>query len=296
MLLLTPTRLKDYDITWLYGPLRTESDRSLGIHSCSPASSTRISKPNPFLNKPILKKRSTSEIMLQKSLLALSLVKQAVAAVQVQGGREAGRREKPGIRQATSDCVAFPFSLRIMRRENLNLLPSVFSSRLASSGTGKEKHIHFNEKVEQFISLEIKGGEDGEPDSYAIQDYFSSDSGDGAIMMKRTNSKWGLPLISISQGKPWANLSADSKTIAMLPSTTLKCGGETLQLLETAVKHSNGQPLGIIISCKERMVVTREQLQNLHTSGSSSSHNICLSGMSTEKTKTSWPRKVHWGK
>jgi hypothetical protein len=296
VLLLTPTRLKDCDVTWLYGPLRTGSDRSLRIRSGSPASSTRISQSNTFLNKSILKTRSTSEIMLQRSLLASSLVKQTVAAVEVQGFREAGRRrDQPGIRQATSDCVAFPFSLRRMSRENLSLLPSVVSSGLASLGTGQGKHIHFNELVEQCISLEMKGGEDKEPDPYAIQNYDSSDSDHGAIMMKRTYSKWGLPLISSRQGKP-ANSSADSKTIAVLPSTTLKCGGKALPPLETAVKHNNGQLLSVITSFKESMIVTRERLQNLHTSGSSSSLNSCLSGMPTKKTKTSWPRKVHLGK
>jgi hypothetical protein len=130
--------------------------------------------------------------MLQRSLLALSLVKQAEAADLVQGFHEAGRRrDQPVIKQATSDCVTFPFSLRRMSRENPSLLPSVFSSGLASPGTGEGMHIHFNEQVEQCISLEMKGGEDEEPDSYAIQDYDSSDLDDTAIMMKRTNSKWG---------------------------------------------------------------------------------------------------------
>lgn len=289
--------LKDCDVTWLYGPLQTGSDKSLKIRSCSPASSTRISKSNPFLNKkPILKKRSTSEIMLQRSLFGSSQVKQAVAAVQVQGFREAGRRrDQPDIRQATSDCVIFPFSLRRMSRENPSLLPSVFSSGLASPGSGEAKHIHFNEQVEQYISLEMKGGEEEEPDSYAIHDYDGSDSDDGAIMIKRTNSKWGLPLISRKQGAPWASFSADSKTIAVLPHTTLKCGEKALPLLETAVMHNNGQPLSVVASSKEIIAVTRDRLQNLHIPGSSSSLNSCLSGMPTKNTKTSWPRKADLG-
>jgi hypothetical protein len=128
--------------------------------------------------------------MLQRSLFGSSQVKQAVAAVQVQGFCEARRRrDQPSIRQATSDYVIFPFSLRRMSRKNPSLLPSVFSSGLASPSTGEEKHIHFNKQVEQYISLEVKGGEDEEPDSYAIHDYDSSDSDDGAIMIKRTNSK-----------------------------------------------------------------------------------------------------------
>jgi hypothetical protein len=141
VLLLTFTRLKDSDVTWLYGPLQPGSDKTLKIRSCSPASSTRISKSNPFLNKkPILKKRSTSEIMLQRSLFGSSQVKQAIAAVQVQGFHEARRRrDQPGMRQATSDFVIFPFSLRRMSRENPSLLPSLLSLGLTSPGTAEDK-------------------------------------------------------------------------------------------------------------------------------------------------------------
>jgi hypothetical protein len=233
--------------------------------------------------------------MLQRSLFASSLVKQAVVAVQVQGFHEAGRRrDRPSIRQATSDCVAFPFSLRRMSWENPSLLPSVLSSGLASPDIGEGKNIHFNEQVEQCISLEMKGGEVEEPDSYAIQDYDNSDSDDGAIMMKRTNSKWGLQLISSRQGKPPANPSADCKTIAVLPSTTLKCGGKAIPPLETAVKHNIGQPPSAVACCKESMVVTRERLQNLHTPGSSSSLNSCLSDIPTKKAKTSGLGRTIW--
>jgi hypothetical protein len=297
MLLLTFTRLKDCDVTWLYGPLQTGSDKSLKLRSCSPASSTGISKSNPFLNKkPILKKRNMSEIMLQRSLFGSSRVKQAIATVQVQGFREAGRRRvQPGIRQATSDCVMFPFSSRRMSRENPNLLPSVFSSGLASLGTGEEKHIHFNERVQQYISLEMNGVGDEEPDSYGSHDYDDSDSGDGVIIMKRTNSQWRLPLISMIQGAHWASTSADSKTIAMLPPTTLKCGEKALPPLEIAVMHNNGQPVSAVASSKESVAVTRDRLQNLHIPGSSSSLNSCLSGMPTKNSKTSWPRKAELG-
>jgi hypothetical protein len=83
-----------------------------------------------------------------------------------------------------------------MNRETPSLLLSVFSSKLASASTWEGKHIHFNEQVEQYISLKMKSGEDEEPESYAIQDYDSSVSGDGAIIIKRTNYRWELPLIS----------------------------------------------------------------------------------------------------
>src|ERR1700712_2430501 len=115
--------------------------------SSSPAGSSRLSKSNSFLNKkPILKKRSMSEIMLQRSLSASSLLKQAAAAVQAQ------QCERPGIGRATSDYVSFAFSTRRPSRENTSLLSSISSSGLASPGTGEKKHIHFNEQVEQCIA------------------------------------------------------------------------------------------------------------------------------------------------
>ena len=80
-----------------------------------------------------------------------------------------------------------------------------------------EKHIHFNEQVEQCIALEMKGEDDEEADSYAIHDDYDSDSDDGAIMMKRSNSKRKLPMLSKRSTTPRNSFSTDSKTIAMLP-------------------------------------------------------------------------------
>lgn len=176
-------RLKDCDVTWLYGPLQTGAERSLRMPSTSPTSSSRISKSNSFLNKkPILKKRSMSEIMLQRSLSSSSLLKQAAAAVQAQ--QSDGGLDRPEIGRATSDYVSFRFSSRRMSRENTSRLSSVSSSSLASPGTGEKKHIHFNEQVEQCIALEMKGDDDDDADTYAIHNY-DSDSDDGGIMMKK---------------------------------------------------------------------------------------------------------------
>jgi hypothetical protein len=160
-----------------------------------------------------------SEIMLQKSLSALSLLKQAAAAVQAQQSER--RSDRPLMGRTTSDYVAFPFSSRRRSRENTSVLSSVSSSGLASPNTC-EKHIHFNEQVEQCIALEMKGEDDEEADSYAISDDYDSDSDDGALMMKRSNSKRKFPMLSKRSATPRNSFSTDSKTIAMLPSTTLK--------------------------------------------------------------------------
>jgi hypothetical protein len=222
---LTSIRLKDCDVTWLYGPLQTGSGKSLHQTSTSPSSSSRISKSNSFLNKkPILKKRSMSEIMLQRSLSSSSLLKQAAAAVQAQQSEAYGGLGRPMMGRATSD-YAYPLSSRRLSRENTSMLSSISSSGLQSPG--EKKHIHFNEQVEQCIALEMKGDDDDEAEAYAVHGYDDSDSDDGGIMMKRSNSKRKLPPLHKKRTTPRQSFSTESKTIAMLPSTTLKYRADT---------------------------------------------------------------------
>ena len=124
--------------------------------------------------------------------------------------------------------------------------------------TGEQIHIHFNEQVEQCIALEIDGDKDGELDSSS----------------RKATSR--------------ASLSVDSKTIAILPSTTLKNEEYVLEPLETAVKHNNffpgdyledhntnmdWQSPNAFANSKDSMVVTQERLQNLQTPISSPSLN-----------------------
>lgn len=305
-------------MTWLYGPLQTGSEKSLHLPSTSSVGSSRISKSNSFLNKkPILKKRSMSEIMLQRSLSSSSLLKQAAAAVQAQqsGGMGLGR---PSLGRRTSDYT-IPFSSRRLSRENTSMLSSISSSGLASPGTGEKKHIHFNEQVEQCIALEMKGDDEEEPDSYAMHHYDDSDSDDGGIMMKRSNSKRKLPPLHSRRTTPRQSFSAESKTIAMLPSTTLKYRADTPEPPETAMKHSNGfwngsklspspsqetlrpskpstrmllgddeddddedmnwQPPSAFANRKDSVAATQERFQTLNTSGSTSSLNGEPTGM-----------------
>jgi hypothetical protein len=165
-----------------------------------------------------------SETMLQRSLSASSLVKQAAAEVQGQQLRAAGRGYgRSGMGAATSDCVTFPSF-----------------STLASSGPGEEKHIHFDEQVKQCIALEVKGDEDEELDSYTILDDDDSDLDDGAVTMQRTHSKWGLPFVLSRKSAPTGNFCAERITIAMLPSTALKYREDTLPL-ETIAKHNSAK-------------------------------------------------------
>ncbi|KAK3330213.1 hypothetical protein B0H66DRAFT_597756 [Apodospora peruviana] len=228
--------LKDCDVTWLYGPLQTGTKNLNPIYT--ELNSARMSKTNSFVNKkPILKKRSMSELMLQRSLSASSLVKQAAAAVQAQqieGGKRIAKR--PGLERATTDYIAFPFSSRGLSNDGTSLFPSSVSSGLISPNSGR-KHIHFNEQVVQCIAVDVKGDDEDEDADTQRFDY-GSDSDDGAIMMKRTTSK-RRPILKKTKSQSGGG---ESKTIAMLPSTTLKYREDTPEPTESAMKHSTGVP------------------------------------------------------
>ncbi|KAI0553757.1 hypothetical protein F4679DRAFT_435207 [Xylaria curta] len=227
--------LKDCDVTWLYGPLQTRQSTML---SNSPErSSSTLSRSDSFVHKkPILKKRSMSEIMLQRSISSSSLLKQAAAAVQAQQ-KGATRSSRPILHRAHTDIVTFPFSKRRRSRANTSLLPSTATSGLISPAT-ERKHIHFDEQVKQCIAVEIKGDddEDDEAESYRWR-CDDSDSDDDAIMMKTT--KTGKKPIYLRK-KTVPNNNNESKTIAMLPSTTLKYREDSPAPPDTAIKHSTG--------------------------------------------------------
>ncbi|CAK7232790.1 protein phosphatase regulator [Sporothrix bragantina] len=234
--------LKDCDVTWLYGPLQTGH---VTLVPGQVADSVELTKSNSFLashKKPILKKRSMSEIMLQRSLSASSLIKQAAAAVQAQQKDSGARRmSRPRLDRAHTDYVTFPFSSRHYSTGPSSMLPSTSSSGIVSPST-ERRHIHFNEQVEQCIAVEIKGDDDDDSTMAARYNY-DSDSDDGAIMMKRTTSKPRMQRRRSSHAHP-----NESKTIAMLPSTTLKYREDTPDLPGTgstgsAMKHSYRSPI-----------------------------------------------------
>ena len=217
-------RLKDCDVTWLYGPLQRGSvepprDEQPG--------SSYLSQSASFLDKkPILKKRSMSEVMLQQSLSAASLLKQATAAVQAQQSLAARR---PIITRGSTDSPAFVIAP--MSPEN-SLVGSSETSGITSPNTEK-RHIHFNEQVEQCIAVDVKGDDD-EHASF-VPTYDESESDDGIVMtISRRRHVKSMP-------KKSALKNAEPKTIASLPSTTLKYR-DYLGPRETAMKHSYRSP------------------------------------------------------
>ncbi|KAL9563902.1 hypothetical protein ACKAV7_011937 [Fusarium commune] len=220
-------RLKDCDVTWLYGPLQSGSKNLHPTHIES--SSVSLSKADSLINlnkKPILKKRSMYEVMLQRSLSTASLLEQATAAVKAQKTR--------GILQlhlgrSSTDYFAYPFASYRLGGENSSVTPSVKSSRIISSSF-ERKHVHFNEQVEQCIAVEAKYDKDMVDDHYG----FDSDLDDGVMIKRVKTKKRPISRHKTLKSKP----AAEGKTIAMLPSTTLKYRENTPEPRQTAMKHS----------------------------------------------------------
>lgn len=217
--------LKDVDVTWLYGPLQPASNRFCSQQNSEPVS--RLSKTNSFVNgvkKPILKKRSMSEAMLQKSLSSSSLVQQAAESVQAQqttGVTLDLRRPRPIIGRATPDFPTSSTMSRGLAWEGTDYFSSKSTSGLHTPDHGEKKHIRFDDKVEQCIAVECKDADDEEDDynhnPWAKYQENDSSSDEGVVMMKRSRRKKPL-----SRTASTTSMSTDNKTIAKLPSTTLK--------------------------------------------------------------------------
>lgn len=225
-------------MTWLYGPLQTAPNRTYSQHASEPVS--RLSKNNSFLNKkPILKKRSVSEVMLQKSISASSLVKQAAAAVQAQQANSLNRiRDRPIMGRAASDFVTSSIPSRTISRDTTDYFSSRSTSGLQTPDHGERRHIRFDDNVEQCIAVDCKDGDyddDEENDNWAVHDDDDDSSDDGVIMMKRSRRKRPL-----SRTNSRSSFSGESKTIAKLPSTTLKYRTESPDVTNQPLAHSLG--------------------------------------------------------
>ncbi|KAI4139791.1 MAG: hypothetical protein L6R39_006113 [Caloplaca ligustica] len=224
--------MKDHDVTWLYGPLQGGTGKPFNIGS-TPATNDS-SRSNSFTSKkPILKKRSLSELMLQRSLSSSTLIQQATDALQAQ---QPGQRvrDRPILgERALSDFVtsSYPETPSTPSHEGgTSTQPSTSASGRHTPCT--KRHIHFNDKVEQCIAI------NGEPErcKFGKVVHDDSDSEDDMLMMKsvanRTNSK--------KPSTPRNSFGTESKTIAMLPSTTLKYRGDTPDPIKQQEKQKDG--------------------------------------------------------
>jgi hypothetical protein len=162
-----------------------------------------------------------SEIMLQKSISTSSLVKQATAALEAQRSIR-----YPG--EGYPDSYFCEYVTPIVPSQ-FDSSTTTGSSSLATpssnlnSPTTEKRHIRWDNKVEQCIAVDVKDGdeEDDEVDTYNAVDSSSSED-EGLVMMKPSKRRANLSRTS-SRG----SFGSESKTIAMLPSTTLKDRPET---------------------------------------------------------------------
>ncbi|PVH92751.1 hypothetical protein DM02DRAFT_575302, partial [Periconia macrospinosa] len=207
----------------LYSPLQPSTNRHISHHASELVS--RLPKSNSFLaKKPILKKRSMSEVMLQKSISTSLLVNQAAAGVQAQQATIVnfdGRRRRPFVGRATaSNFMLIP--TRTISGDTIDYFSSQSTSGLRRPGEGDKKHIRFDKKVEQCIAVECKGVDEDDEEDFdhnPLAKYRDDDSSsdEGVVMMKQSTRKRPL-----SRTSSKTSISGENKTTAKLEPTTLK--------------------------------------------------------------------------
>ncbi|PLB48565.1 hypothetical protein P170DRAFT_359333 [Aspergillus steynii IBT 23096] len=207
--------LKDCDVTWLYGPLKTFSAGKKPTTSPPPSC---FETPTFYVDKkPILKKRTASETILQRSLSQHTLLQHAGAILKAQ--EAALSRNRPSVHHYAAKIgpgfkASDEFSVGSLADTPTN----------TSSGTGspsERRHIHFNDEVVQCIAVEAKGDEDESEWQTPVGDELVAE--EGVVMMKQI-----IPQVSDAEKNALrTSSSGDNKTIAPLPSTTLKYRGDT---------------------------------------------------------------------
>ena len=212
--------LKDCDVTWLYGPLQTGPTN---LTSTTPPPS-RLSHSSSFISKkPILKKKSASAVILERSRSQHSLLQRAGEIIRVQQSSPAlGGR--PGFRRATSEFSLATYSGSSAANTPAETdVPDFTGTR--SSFTFPEpqtpvdcKHVNFNDEVRQVQAVDSDDDDKVPVDESAFE---SDEDDDGGLMMAPSRSR------SSKNGTPRGSFGNESKTIMPLPSTTLKYRTDT---------------------------------------------------------------------
>ncbi|KAH6675185.1 hypothetical protein B0J14DRAFT_653374 [Halenospora varia] len=233
--------LKDSDVTWLYGPLQTYSDRSSTSHTA--VAGIGISKLDPLLNKkPILKRRSALEIMLQLSLYTSTSLNPLVS-----------------------------------RQNRGNEFLPVTPSREEPSAANAKRQIHFRDKVEQFVVVDIEDdGDESIGGVYAAAD--DNSLNDGLLTMKEL-PKWNA-LNQYNRNDSQISSSAKRRAIAILPSTTLGCQEDVPELVEvTTEQGSDWLYLALSQGTLQSLEPTTETLLGGHDEGEDKGDNVVVPGL-----------------
>ncbi|KAF2227977.1 hypothetical protein BDZ85DRAFT_287145 [Elsinoe ampelina] len=222
--------LKESDVTWLYGPLQPATSHPI-THATPEKSPNHTCSQTSFAKKPILKKRSMSEVMLQRSLSANSLVKQAAASVQAQQSTPTIRPTATLLRGASD----FNTSLQsqTISRDQLDYFSTISSSGGNTPSEGPKRHIRFDDKVEQCIAIDCKDQDQYDDDSSEDEsDSDSESSDDGVLTMRKPRRR--RPTVGRRNGS--RSSSSSAKIIEKLPDTTLKYKTDSPEPARTAIQ------------------------------------------------------------
>ena len=212
--------LKDCDTTWLYGPLQTAGRRSL-FHTTPPPS--RLSHSSSFIGKkPILKKKSASAVMLERSLSQNTLLARAGEILRSQQSSPA-LMGKSITRRHTSDFNLGAFSgssvANTPAEPDATIFPGSGPSFISPDPpTPNEcRHVNFSNEVRQVQAIDSEDEDkEEEPKETVVEE---DEDDDGGLMM--------APMRTIRTSTPRGSFSNDNKTIMPLPSTTLKFRTDT---------------------------------------------------------------------
>lgn len=212
--------LKDCDVTWLYGPLQTGPTN---LATATPPPS-RLSRSASYISKkPILKKKSASAVILERSRSQHSLLQRAGEIIRVQQSSPALNGRVP-FRRHTSE-----FSLATYTSSSVANTPAETD---ASAYTGNRpsfafpepvtpvdcKHVNFNDEVRQVQAVESDEDEKPPTDESAFD---TDEDDDGGLVMAPSRSRGSRSVT------PRGSFGNEGKTIMPLPSTTLKYRTDT---------------------------------------------------------------------
>ena len=245
-IVLTFDRMKDCDTTWLYGPLQdlAQSDIEVPFKRMEPFS---------FDKKPILKKKTVEQAMLQKSYSSASLVHNqqglAISDAERQFSRPYLRKRlsnRPAMSRANSDSGhnhRRPVAVEVPIK--LAPLASMPKSDTESPDAPPKRHIHFKETVQQAIILAPEGQEEEAP-AWTLLD---SDESDSELLIKVRTRKRPA---SKRAGASVSSLET-IKCIAPLPEAEIKyhcdrkrCAGDHERWLSSSSSMSHSlHPVGL---------------------------------------------------
>ncbi|EFW22252.1 hypothetical protein D8B26_001033 [Coccidioides posadasii str. Silveira] len=203
--------LKDADVTWLFGPL--QEDHTSYSSSPPPASTTTYTSNSYLSRKPILKKTSVSQAILQHSLSASSLLQHNFII------KSQSEDFRLGFSRTVSDTTVRTAHMGSSLRATRSTL-STTASDMPSPGS--RRHITFNRVVSQVVAVGREDEEDEDDDEnysysgeYCLLD--DDDSEATLVTMKQLHPRRSL------SSTPRSSFSSDTRTIiAHLPPTTLK--------------------------------------------------------------------------